>query len=135
MQRILLVDDDEAFRKMLRKTLTRMGYEVLEARNGNEAIETFEKEPVDLVMTDIVMPEKEGLETISALKRKCGGVRIIAMSGGGRVGVGDYLKVARMLGADHILAKPFSNEKMAAALNGLLGKGCPEEEAPFASSL
>jgi len=122
MQKILLVDDDDPFRKMLRKTLIKMGYEVVEARNGDEAVKLYEQETVDLVMTDIIMPEKEGLETIDALKSKHLGVIIIAMSGGGRGSATDYLKVAKLMGADRILSKPFSNEEMAATLDELLGK-------------
>jgi DNA-binding response OmpR family regulator len=122
MQRILLVDDDESFRKMLRKTLIRMGYDVLEARNGDEALKAYELELVDLMLTDLVMPESEGLETISAFKRKHSGAKIIAMSGGGRVSAKDYLNVAKMLGANRVLSKPFSNEEMEAAIKDVLGK-------------
>ncbi len=123
MPLILLVDDDDSFRRMLRKTLLKLGYEVVEARNGKEAIEEFEKARVDLVLTDIVMPEKEGLETINTLKRKQADLKIIAMSGGGRGSATDYLKMAKIMGADHILPKPFSNQEMAAILGALLGNG------------
>jgi CheY-like chemotaxis protein len=123
MKRILLADDDDSFRKMLRKTLVKMGFEVAEANNGNEALKAFAHNPPDLVITDLVMPEKEGLETINALRRIHAGVKIIAMSGGGRGNAVDYLKVAKMLGADRVLSKPFSNEEIATALDELLGKG------------
>jgi YesN/AraC family two-component response regulator len=122
MRRILLVDDDEQFRRMLRKTLMKMGFEVIEARNGKEALEIYYKDPVDLVMTDIIMPEKEGLETIGALKGKHPGVRIVAMSGGGRGSSTDYLKLASMMGADRTILKPFSNEILEGILAGLFGK-------------
>jgi YesN/AraC family two-component response regulator len=121
-RRILLVDDDEQFRKMLRKMLVRMGFEVIEARNGKEAIEIFQRDPADLVMTDIIMPEKEGLETIGALKRKHPGVKIVAMSGGGRGSATDYLKVAMMMGADRTIPKPFSNENLETLLANLFGE-------------
>jgi len=107
---------------MLRKMLLRMGYEVIEARNGSEALEIFQRDPVDLVMTDIIMPEKEGLETIGALKRKHPGVKIVAMSGGGRGSATEYLKVAIMMGADRTIRKPFSNENLETILAGLLGE-------------
>jgi DNA-binding response OmpR family regulator len=99
-----------------------MGYDVLEARNGDEALKAFELELIDLMLTDLVMPGKEGLETISALKRKHGGAKIIAMSGGGRGSAKDYLNVAKMLGANRVLLKPFSNDEMEAAINDVLGK-------------
>ena len=119
---ILLVDDDELFRSMLRITLTKMGFTVLEARNGREALELFEQEPPEVVMTDLVMPETEGLEMIRELRRRDPHVKIIAMSGGGRVGATDYLKIAKALGANRVLAKPFSNEEMYFALTELLGE-------------
>jgi CheY-like chemotaxis protein len=121
MKRILLVDDDDSFRKMLRKTLVKMGFEVAEAHNGSEALKVFGQNSPDLVLTDIVMPEKEGLETINALRRIQAGVKIIAMSGGGRGNAMDYLNVAKMLGADRVLSKPFSNDEIATALDELLG--------------
>jgi DNA-binding response OmpR family regulator len=121
IHRILLVDDDESFRKMLRKTLIKLGYEVLEARNGKEAIELSDNNPVELVLTDIVMPEKEGLETIGVLRRKFPKIKIIAMSGGGRGSASDYLKVAKMMGANRVIVKPFSYEQISAVVAGLLG--------------
>jgi YesN/AraC family two-component response regulator len=99
-----------------------MGYEVLEARNGKEALAIADKEPVDLVITDIVMPEKEGLETISALKQKIRGIKVVAMSGGGRGSASDYLRLATMMGANRVMLKPFSNDSLAAVLGELLGE-------------
>lgn len=122
MRRILLVDDDAALRKLLRFNLTKMGYEVVEAANGNEALEIQKNDPAELVLTDLIMPEKEGLETIGELRKKYPGARIIAMSGGGRGSAADYLKVAKMLGVDHVMAKPFSFKELADAVAGLLPK-------------
>lgn len=116
MARILLVDDDEPLRKALRLTLVKMGHEVLEARNGNEALHLYAAEPPELVLTDIIMPEKEGLETIQELRRLNPSVKIIAMSGGGRGSGIDYLKVAKKMGVALTLNKPFSSEAMAAAI-------------------
>ena len=107
---------------MLRKMLVRMGFEVIEARNGREALEIFQRDPVDLVMTDIIMPEMEGLESIGALKHKHPGVKIVAMSGGGRGSATEYLKVAMMMGADRTVSKPFSNENLETILAGLFGE-------------
>lgn len=116
MARILLVDDDEPLRKALRLTLVKMGHEVLEARNGYEALHLYAAEPPELVLTDIIMPEKEGLETIQELRRLNPSVKIIAMSGGGRGSGIDYLKVAKKMGVALTLNKPFSSEAMAAAI-------------------
>jgi DNA-binding response OmpR family regulator len=122
MARILLADDDDSFRKMLGLSLTKLGHDVAEVRNGKEAISVINKEPPDLLITDLVMPEKEGLETIDEVKRKHPSLKIIAMSGGGRVNATDYLNIARAMGADLVLAKPFSIDEMVASLSSLLGR-------------
>ncbi len=122
MPRILLVDDDDSFRKMLRLSLVRLGHEVVEARDGKEAVRLVREGPPDVMVTDLVMPEKEGLETIDEVRRQYPGLEIIAMSGGGRVNASDYLKIARAMGADQVLAKPFSIDEIAASLSSVLGK-------------
>ena len=122
MPRILLVDDDDSFRKMLRLSLVRLGHEVVEARDGKEAVRLVREGPPDVMVTDLVMPEKEGLETIDEVRRQYPGLKIIAMSGGGRVNASDYLKIARAMGADQVLAKPFSIDEIAASLSSVLGK-------------
>ena len=122
MPRILLVDDDESFRRMIRLSLDKLGHEVVEARNGAEALTLMKEGPPDILITDIVMPEKEGLEIIDEVRRKHPNMKIIAMSGGGRVNASDYLRIARALGADVVLAKPFSVDEMTASLNNLLGR-------------
>src|SRR4051812_5429477 len=121
MPLILLVDDDDSLRTMLRITLIRLGYEVSEARNGREAIVLYKQRTPDLVLTDIVMPEQEGVQTIGELRSQHAGAKIIAMSGGGRAGAAGYLKIAKAMGADRVLAKPFSNDEMIAVLSELLG--------------
>lgn len=120
MARILLVDDDDLFRNMLRLTLAKMGHEVREARNGKEALKRLEEKPPDVVLTDIIMPEKEGLATIAELRRSHPEVKIVAMSGGGRINRLDYLQMAKMMGAARVLPKPFSDEEVAAVLRELL---------------
>ena len=120
MPRILVVDDDESFRKMLRLTLVKMGHEVREARNGLEAVALYDQEPADLVMTDVIMPEQDGLETIRLMRRAHPALKIIAMSGGGRVNATDYLRIATSMRANRVLAKPFKIEEMAAVLDDLL---------------
>ncbi|MES2693683.1 MAG: response regulator [Verrucomicrobiota bacterium] len=121
MSRILLVDDDDPLRNILRVTLEKMGHHVVEARNGKEALRLCQAEPPDIVLTDIVMPEAEGIELIGALRRFHSDVKIIAMSGGGRVSAADYLKIARHMGATIALAKPFSQEAIAAAIAKVSG--------------
>jgi CheY-like chemotaxis protein len=122
MLRILLVDDDDSFRRMMCRTLTEMGYEVMEARNGREAVQVHELCPADVVLTDLIMPETDGIETIREFRRIHSSVKIIAMSGGGWVGTRDYLKAAKLLGADETLTKPFAKEDVAAILERLCGK-------------
>ena len=112
MASILLVEDDEQLRSMLRIVLDRAGHEVQEAGNGKEALEIYNRRPTDLIVTDIVMPDKEGLETILEFRRIYPDVKIIAMSGGGRTGAQNYLQLAKKLGADYILTKPFSNQEI-----------------------
>ncbi len=112
MPNIVLVDDDEAVRVIVRMALERMGYEVREASNGREAMKLLADRTPDLVLTDIIMPEQEGIETIGAVRRKFPTVRVIAMSGGGRISATDYLQTAISMGADAVLAKPFANEEL-----------------------
>ena len=122
MSRILLVDDDESFRPMLHETLERFGYEVVTAVNGREASDRYRERPADLVLTDLIMPDKEGLETIRDLRRLWPDARIIAMSGGGRTNADNYLKMARTMGAAEVLSKPFSNKELLAAIEAALGR-------------
>ena len=122
MHRILIVDDDELFRGMLRLTLLKSGYHVDEAADGRQAMRVHESTPADVVITDLVMPEQEGLETIQEFRRKHPGVKIIAMSGGGRIDARDFLKIARHLGAERTFAKPFENAELVAAIEELLPK-------------
>jgi CheY-like chemotaxis protein len=120
MARILLIDDDDSVRTMLRLTLTEFGHTVTEARNGNEGLDKFADSHADLVITDIVMPEKEGIEVIMELRKRQPQLRIMAISGGGRIDSQDYLRIARFSGANKVLAKPFSSEELMSAIAELL---------------
>ncbi len=120
MARILLIDDDELLRKVLRMTLVHFGHTVSEASDGQEGLRLYDKEGADLLITDIIMPEKEGLEVLMSLRNRQPPVKMIAMSGGGRINATDYLALAKRLGADRVLAKPFSNEALLAAIDELL---------------
>jgi DNA-binding response OmpR family regulator len=120
MARILIIDDDVQIRKMLRLTLTAAGFEVKDAQDGKVAMKIFRKSPVDVVVTDLIMPEKEGIETIIELRRDFPDVKIIAISGGGRIDPKDYLFLAEKLGAQITLEKPFSRKEILDAVNALL---------------
>jgi CheY-like chemotaxis protein len=120
MATILLVDDDEQFRSMLSAVLRRAGYEVEEACNGNEATMMYLGHQTDLVITDLIMPDKEGLETIREIRHNNPAARIIAMSGGGRKGSVDYLRVATAFGAQMVLDKPFSHREILEAIREVL---------------
>jgi DNA-binding response OmpR family regulator len=118
--RILVVDDEPYIRDLVREMLSMAGYEVEIAGNGNEAMVLFENGRFDLVLTDLMMPEKEGIETIQEMKLLAPELKIIAMSGRG--GAGSFLNVARHLGADAILAKPFDNAKLLGTIREVLGE-------------
>jgi len=118
---ILVIDDDDQFRGMLREMLERAGYEVADAPNGKEGIRLYRENPADLVVTDIIMPEKEGIETIMDLRREFPEVKIIAMSGGGRIDPEEYLHMAEKLGAKRTFAKPVEREELLKAVGEVLG--------------
>jgi CheY-like chemotaxis protein len=120
MPRILLIDDDDAFRVMLRITLVHFGHTVVEARNGKEGLQLYRQGGVDLVLTDLVMPEKEGFEILMELRQYQPPVKVIVMTGGVRGEKAYYLQTAKLFGAAKVLAKPFSNEVLLAAIKELL---------------
>lgn len=121
MARILLIDDDEDVRRTLVRMLETAGHEVHEAADGDSGIELCNKVLPQLVISDILMPEKDGIETIMTLKRDHPGLRILAISGGGRSGAMDFLDMARALGADEALQKPFRRAELLDLVNRLLG--------------
>lgn len=121
MKRILVIDDDHHILLMLKKMLEKAGFEVDLASNGVDGLELFQKIEADLVITDIIMPEKEGLETIREMKRMRSDLKIIAMSGGGKISADNYLETARIFGASLVLEKPFSQKTMVDAVIKLLG--------------
>lgn len=120
MANILLIDDDYQFRTMLRKMLERNGYEVFEASDGKEGVKLYRKNPTDLIITDLIMPEKDGIETIQELKKDFPDINIIAISGGGRLGPQDYLHLAKMLGAKRTLTKPIELPDLIKTIEELL---------------
>ncbi len=120
MTQILIIDDDDDFRKMLNLMLKQAGYDVVDAADGNEGLKSYNKEQIDLVVTDIFMPEKEGIETVMELRTINPDVKIIAISGGGTRGNLNYLDHMKILGVQKTLDKPFDPEELLAAVTELL---------------
>lgn len=123
MARILIVDDEKLARMTVRQMLEGEGHEIHDAGDGQAALEQLTGTHVDVVVTDIIMPEKEGIQTIIELRREFPDVKIIAMSGGGRVGNVDFLSVAKDIGAVHVLRKPFRQAELLEAVNDCLVGG------------
>jgi CheY-like chemotaxis protein len=119
MAKVLLIDDDAIFRSVLAATLEKAGHVVTEASDGRQGIAQFRADPAELVITDLVMPEKEGIETIMALRRDYPQVKVIAMSGA--MHSGTYLRLAGELGAERTLGKPFAPEELLDAVDTVLG--------------
>jgi len=117
---ILLIDDEIELRATVSRLLQRAGYEVVTAANGAEALRTARFVRANLVITDILMPEKEGLETIAELRREFPELPVIAVSGGGIVDPSSYLALAMKLGADRALEKPFVFQQLLATVRELL---------------
>jgi DNA-binding response OmpR family regulator len=117
---ILLVDDDTDLRNLLERVLLRNGLTVRTAGDGRQAIKLLSKEPFSLVVTDIIMPDVEGIELILRIRKDHPALPIIAMSAGGRLNAEGYLKMARSLGANQILEKPFSIDVFIAEIRKLL---------------
>lgn len=120
MARILLIDDDYCVRTALRLTLAKLGHTVIEAGDGVEGLKRFLSANPDLVITDIVMPEKEGLEVIMAIRAMQPSVKVIAISGNSRLRAADKLKMARQLGAVSVLEKPFTPAELQSAVDAVL---------------
>lgn len=116
--RVLVVDDEAAIRTLLNDEFTAAGFQVVEASNGRLAVQAHALDPVDLVITDLLMPEQEGIETITELRRRYPGLPIIAISG---AYTGPELKMAARLGASAVFPKPFDPQQLIAAAHGLLG--------------
>lgn len=116
----LVVDDDPMVRDVVARTLGAAGYDVVCANNGTEAVKRFAESPCPIVVTDIVMPEKEGIETIIELKRLDPAVKILAISGGGRERGKEFLRYASRLGANAVLSKPFRKAELLEIIAGFL---------------
>jgi len=120
MYKILVIDDEEQIRKMFSLILENEGYEVDTAEDGKIGCRMFGNKKYDLLITDIVMPEKEGIETIIELKRDYPELKIIVISGGGRISPKSYLNLAKGLGADKTFEKPVQRKDIIEAVRELL---------------
>ncbi len=120
MKSILIIDDEKPIQKLLLKSLMFEGHQVFVADNGRSGLKIIKKTPPDLVVTDLIMPGKEGLETIREIKAAYPEIKIIAISGGGSIVPNGYLDMALKFGADYTFAKPVDNEKLISAVNDLL---------------
>lgn len=108
MASVLVVDDEDQIRQLIRETLEQAGYQVTEARDGKDALQQYRQSPADLVIMDILMPDQDGLESITTLKHEFPNVKVIAITGGSdMIGILNFLDVAKMLGARRTLQKPF----------------------------
>jgi CheY-like chemotaxis protein len=127
MEKILIMDDCGDFRALLRETLVKAGYEVLEAADGNEGLQLYRRNPISVVIIDMLMPIKDGIETIMELRKESFPVKIIAVSGGGRVPPDDYLNMARVSGVDYTFTKPIDPNSLLSTIRQILDK----EKAPL----
>jgi len=120
MARILIIDDDILMRKLLTDMLEHAGHEVYSVPDGKAGLKATEETSFDVVITDMVMPEYSGISFITDLLSKDPDAKIIAISGGGTIDAQRYLSIAELIGAQHILSKPFSTKELLAAVNDLL---------------
>jgi len=125
MKRILIIEDDDSHLRMLYTVLTKSGYEVAKAADGIRGCEMFKQSSCDLVITDIFMPEQEGLETITELCAQHPEIKIIAISGGGagsNYGAKDILEIAKELGATQVMSKPIHIPDLLKSIENLIGE-------------
>ncbi len=119
MVHVLVADDEDAVRSVIVGALRRAGYDVAEARNGREAVEHFKAASADIVLMDLLMPIKDGIEALMEIRRVAPTAKIIAMSGGGRIAASDYLVWAQAIGVNRTLEKPFSLTDLIAVIEEL----------------
>jgi DNA-binding response OmpR family regulator len=126
--KVLIIDDDAAMRRMMSRVLADAGHKVLEAADGRDGVRQFRSETPEIIVTDIVMPEQEGIQTIREIREAGSHVAIIAISGGGGGGDGAlYLTIAEELGADAVLQKPFRLAELVAVIDRMLSRDSAAE--------
>lgn len=121
MAHILVIDDEQGMREAMQKILARAGHQVSLASNGREGLAHVTISPPDIVVTDVFMPEKDGIETTIALRKTHPEVKIIAISGGGRASNFDFLEIAKKMGAHAVLQKPIRMAELLEQVTRLLG--------------
>ncbi len=120
MARILVIDDDDQVREMLRQMMEHAGHEAVVAPDGEIGMRMYREKPTDIIVTDIIMPEKDGWEAIVELRKEFPDARIIAISGGARLGPYSYLAIAKRFGAQRVFAKPIEKAELLRAIRELL---------------
>jgi len=120
MAHILLIEDEQQVRGLLRETLEQEGHEVVECKDGTEGLRNYKKGLTDLVILDVLLPEKDGFETLRELKQQDPQVNVLAISGGFAPGAANILQIALRLGAREVLAKPFDLKSFQTVVNHLL---------------
>lgn len=121
MPGVMIVEDDTSLREMLREALEKRKYTVITASDGREALAKFKPSVIDLVITDLLMPEEDGLKVIMKVREAKPETKIIAISGGGKAGPGSYLHIARKLGADQVFSKPFLPSELIQKVKEIIG--------------
>ena len=120
MKKILVIEDNAVVRSTVTRILQTAGYTVVTAGDGLQGVDMFRKEHPDLVISDIIMPQQEGIGTIRQILAESPGTKIIAISGGGRIGNTDFLQIARKMGAVDALPKPFDPDDLLNRINNCL---------------
>ena len=123
MPKVLVIDDEAGVRDTIERTLLRAGCELVLAEDGRRGVALFQREAPDLTITDIIMPEGEGIETIRAIRKLQPAAKIIAMSGGGMISSADLLYLATRFGACEVIAKPFDPDDLTARVARCLAEG------------
>jgi DNA-binding response OmpR family regulator len=129
MARVLIIDDDDGVRALLRRVLERAGHDVTEAADGKQGLRQFHQVPADLIIVDIFMPEKEGLDTILEIREVAPHVKTIAISGGGMTGSLEYLDYADTFGVDRTFTKPLDLEEVVKEVARLLVSSSGKQES------
>jgi len=120
MKKILIIEDNQIVRNTVMRILQSAGYTVVTANDGVQGFDMFREERPDLVVSDIIMPQQEGIATIRQILTERPGTKIIAISGGGRIGNTDFLQIARKMGAVDALQKPFDPDDLLGRINNCL---------------
>jgi CheY-like chemotaxis protein len=123
MAQVLIIDDDRGIRQLLRRIIATRGHMIVEADSGRTGVEAFRQQAFDLVLTDIVMPDMDGNQTIVQLRKLNPDIRIVAVSGGGRARNLTPLQLAKQFGADRILEKPFRRDDVVRMVDEILAGG------------